>query len=221
MALAEGDVRAIAVLRQRSYRSDDFREGRDAFAAKRARASGVVDPMMPRIFSIGHSTRSLDELLALLGAHASYRWRRADGPRVTAAPHFTRAHLEVALPAAGVAYRWLPDLGGQRQPGPAPSPNTAWRDAAFRPTRTTWRRRLRGGAAELEAWRVRHPPLHVRRGGQASVPSAAPGGCVARAGWEVWHIENATQAPAHELPPFACRGADGSVTYPGPPQLPL
>jgi len=35
VALSDADVRAILELRQRSYASDDFREGRDAFAAKR------------------------------------------------------------------------------------------------------------------------------------------------------------------------------------------
>ena len=35
------------------------------------------------------------------------------------------------LPAAGVAYEWLPSLGGRRRPRPD-SVNTAWRSASFR-----------------------------------------------------------------------------------------
>src|SRR5512145_571650 len=114
---------------------------------------------MQRIFSIGHSTRSLDELLELLGAHGVVQ--EADVRAVPASqrhPQFTRAHLEVALPAAGVAYRWLPGLGGQRQPGPAPSPNTAWRDAAFRAYADHMATAAFAAARqELEAWARARP----------------------------------------------------------------
>ena len=46
-------------------------------------------------------------------------------------PQFEREALARALEGAGIEYRHEPDLGGHRQPR-ADSPNTAWRNAAFR-----------------------------------------------------------------------------------------
>ena len=46
-------------------------------------------------------------------------------------PQFGREMLELELPGAGVAYAWLPELGGRRKPKPD-SPNFAWEVAAFR-----------------------------------------------------------------------------------------
>jgi uncharacterized protein (DUF488 family) len=46
-------------------------------------------------------------------------------------PHFAREPLAAALAARGVAYAWLPALGGRRDPKPE-SPHAAWRNASFR-----------------------------------------------------------------------------------------
>jgi uncharacterized protein (DUF488 family) len=46
-------------------------------------------------------------------------------------PRFSTGSLDAALAARGVAYVWLPALGGRRRPDPA-SPNVAWRHPAFR-----------------------------------------------------------------------------------------
>lgn len=84
------------------------------------------------IWTIGHSTRPLDEFLELL---AHYRLeavadvRRFPGSRRQ--PQYAQATLRAALAEHGVAYCWLPALGGRRQPLPD-SPNTAWRNASFR-----------------------------------------------------------------------------------------
>ncbi len=85
-----------------------------------------------RIWTIGHSTRTFDEFLALLqsadiGGVADVR--RFPGSRRL--PHFGRENLAEALARAGVAYEHLPELGGRRRPRPD-SPNTAWRDESFR-----------------------------------------------------------------------------------------
>lgn len=84
------------------------------------------------VWTVGHSTRSLEELLALLaenGIEALADVRRYPGSRRW--PHFAREPLAQALDASGLAYVWLPELGGRRSPS-ADSPNTAWRSAAFR-----------------------------------------------------------------------------------------
>ena len=46
-------------------------------------------------------------------------------------PHFAREQLEAFLRARGIAYRWMPELGGRRQARPD-SVNTGWRVDAFR-----------------------------------------------------------------------------------------
>jgi len=47
-------------------------------------------------------------------------------------PHFNRESLEKALPAAGIAYVWVKDLGGRRKKQPSESPNIALRNDSFR-----------------------------------------------------------------------------------------
>ena len=84
------------------------------------------------IYTIGHSTRSWDDFLALLRAHGI--GRVADirtVPRSRRHPHFSADALGRSLPAAGVAYRHFPGLGGLRKPRPD-SPNGAWRHESFR-----------------------------------------------------------------------------------------
>lgn len=88
--------------------------------------------MVPTIWTIGHSTRPLDAFLDLL---ARYRLeavadvRRFPGSRRQ--PQYAQAALHDSLAGRGIAYRWLPALGGRRPPRPD-SPNTAWRNASFR-----------------------------------------------------------------------------------------
>jgi uncharacterized protein (DUF488 family) len=85
-----------------------------------------------RVWTIGHSTRSLDELLVLLQTHgieAVADVRRFPGSRRS--PQFERTRLASGLVRCGLAYQWLPALGGRRPPAPD-SPNDAWRSPAFR-----------------------------------------------------------------------------------------
>jgi uncharacterized protein (DUF488 family) len=46
-------------------------------------------------------------------------------------PHYAQDALRDSLAAAGIEYRWIPQLGGRRRPRPD-SPNTAWRNPSFR-----------------------------------------------------------------------------------------
>ena len=88
---------------------------------------------MATLFTIGHGTRTTDELVAVLdeaGVELLVDVRRYPGSRRH--PHFARAALEESLPAAGISYEWQGDaLGGRRKPSPQ-SPNSAWRVDAFR-----------------------------------------------------------------------------------------
>lgn len=84
------------------------------------------------IYTIGHSTRALDEFLALLRAHEIGQIADVRTvPKSRRHPHFSREALERSLPAAGVVYRHFPDLGGLRKPR-KDSPNTGWRHEGFR-----------------------------------------------------------------------------------------
>ena len=84
------------------------------------------------IYTIGHSTRSLDEFLAMLRAHAIAQLADVRTlPRSRRHPHFSREALGASLGAARIAYRHLAALGGLRKPRPD-SANTAWRQEGFR-----------------------------------------------------------------------------------------
>jgi uncharacterized protein (DUF488 family) len=84
------------------------------------------------VWTIGHSTRSSDELVDVLAAHdieLIADVRRFPGSRRL--PHLASDALERSLGERGIAYRWFPTLGGRRRPD-ATSPNDAWRHPAFR-----------------------------------------------------------------------------------------
>jgi len=86
------------------------------------------------IWSVGHSTRTIDELIAVLREAGIARI--ADVrliPRSSRHPHFNSDSLARSLADAGIDYRHLPALGGRRRAleGRA-SRNTLWRVEAFR-----------------------------------------------------------------------------------------
>lgn len=83
------------------------------------------------VWTIGHSTRTLEEFLALLngyGITAVADVRRFPGSRRH--PHFASEAMVRSLPAHGITYQWMPKLGGRRKVQPD-SPNTGWRNASF------------------------------------------------------------------------------------------
>ena len=88
--------------------------------------------MSKRIYTIGHSTRELHQLVALLEENGVERLadiRRFPGSRRY--PHFSREALEKSLPENGITYVHFEDLGGRRKPA-GDSSNTALRNEQFR-----------------------------------------------------------------------------------------
>jgi uncharacterized protein (DUF488 family) len=85
-----------------------------------------------RIWTIGHSTRSIEDFISLLKKNeikllADVRsW-----PGSKRYPQFNREALAESLGAHGIRYEHFPELGGRRKPN-ADSRNTAWRNASFR-----------------------------------------------------------------------------------------
>ncbi len=88
-------------------------------------------PQARTIWTVGHSTRTLDSFIGLLFHHgitAIADVRRFPGSRRY--PWFGSEMMAARLEDEGITYRWLPSLGGRRRPVPD-SPNGAWRNAAF------------------------------------------------------------------------------------------
>jgi uncharacterized protein (DUF488 family) len=86
-----------------------------------------------RVFTIGHGTRSAEELVASLaevGARTVVDVRRFPGSRRN--PQFNRDALAATLGEAGVEYLHAPELGGRRSGEPGEERFGCIREAAFR-----------------------------------------------------------------------------------------
>jgi uncharacterized protein (DUF488 family) len=84
------------------------------------------------VLTIGHSTRAIEEFIHILqaqGVETLVDVRTV--PRSRHNPQFERVALLKSLPAAGIAYRHMPALGGLRH-AHRDSVNTGWRNASFR-----------------------------------------------------------------------------------------
>jgi uncharacterized protein (DUF488 family) len=170
--------------------------------------------MWPTVWTLGHSTRPLDEFLAVLAAHEIELVadvRRFPGSRRL--PHYAAPALEASLAERGVAYRWLPALGGRRRPDPA-SPNDGWRVPAFRAYADhVATEAFAGGLFEL---------LMTARGLRAAVLCAEVlwwrchrrilADVLASLGVPVVHLRDARAAEPHRLAPPA-RIVRGTLTY--------
>jgi len=168
------------------------------------------------IYTIGHSTRSLDDFVALLRAHRIRQLADVRTvPKSRRHPHFAGEALALSLPEANVAYRHVAALGGLRKPR-RDSRNTGWRHASFRGyadhmETPAFQRAL----DELIAWSDAVPTVVMCAEAvwwQCNRQLIADA-LVARA-VEVRHIRSAGSAPLHTLTAFA-RVDDGRVTYPG------
>ena len=84
------------------------------------------------LWTIGHSTRPIEEFLGLLAEsriEVIADVRSYPGSRRY--PQYGREALAATLAAHAIGYHWLPLLGGRRKGSPD-SPNGAWRNASFR-----------------------------------------------------------------------------------------
>jgi uncharacterized protein (DUF488 family) len=171
------------------------------------------------LFTVGHSTRSLDELVEILRAHgvgavADVRLI----PKSRRFPHFNAESLAVSLPERGLQYLPFRSLGGRRRPLKE-SPNMGWRNDSFR------------GYADYLATEAFKSALTELLTVASEVPTAimcaeaVPWRChrslIADAalvrGWQVLDIMSETSAPPHKLTKFA--RVDGlTLTYPGEAQ---
>jgi uncharacterized protein (DUF488 family) len=85
-----------------------------------------------RIWTIGHSTRTIEEFISLLkenGIELLADVRAWPGSKRY--PQFNKDALTESLNANGIRYEHFPELGGKRKPNLG-SRNTAWRNSSFR-----------------------------------------------------------------------------------------
>ena len=88
---------------------------------------------MAILYTIGHSTRSLDELVEALQTHSIQTLVDIRAfPMSRRLPQFNRESLEASLPAAGIRYAWMRELGGYRKKIREESPHIGLRNASFR-----------------------------------------------------------------------------------------
>jgi uncharacterized protein (DUF488 family) len=168
------------------------------------------------IHTIGHSTHTQEQFLALLEAHGIRQVADIRTiPQSRRHPHFGKEALAAWLADAGITYRHFPALGGLRRPRPD-SVNTAVRHPNFR------------GYAD-------HMQTAEFRDGVAALEAFADAGatvvmCAEAVWWRchrrfladalsvrsvrVQHILSAGLAKPHQLSDFG-RAHDGTVTYPG------
>ena len=168
------------------------------------------------IWTIGHSTRTLDEFLALLASQriellADVRTH----PGSRKFPQFNQEALAACLESAGIHYRHFPELGGRRRARPD-SPNTAWRNASFRgyadymqtqPFRDGLDRLL--AAARAERTTIMCSEAVWWRCHRSMIADA-----LKTRGVRVLHILSATKVQEHPYTPAASI-VDGQLSYAG------
>jgi len=92
-----------------------------------------IEASLATLYTIGHSTRSFDELLEALRAHQIKTLVDIRAfPASRRLPQFNRESLAQSLPAAGIGYVWMKALGGYRKTILDESPNIALRNDSFR-----------------------------------------------------------------------------------------
>jgi uncharacterized protein (DUF488 family) len=168
------------------------------------------------IYTIGHSTRALDDFLALLAAHDIRQLADVRTiPKSRRHPHFAGDALSASLHDAGIVYRHVAALGGLRKPR-ADSSNTGWRHEGFRGYADYMETPAFAQAVdELIGWagEARTAVMCAEAVWWQCHRRLLSDALVAR-DIEVRHIMTAASAPRHELTEFA-RIEAARVRYPG------
>jgi uncharacterized protein (DUF488 family) len=167
------------------------------------------------IFTIGHSTRTLDELIELLRAHGIRRVIDIRTiPRSRHNPQYNRRTLGPALRSRKIGYVHLKGLGGLRR-AKADSGNAGWHNASFRGFADYMQ------TAEFDAGLERAIKLAETKPSALMCAEAVPWRChrslvadaLAARKIPVEHIMSVTRASQHKLTSFA-RVRGKKVTYP-------
>jgi uncharacterized protein (DUF488 family) len=172
-----------------------------------------------RAFTVGHSRRSLAELVALLheaGVTDLIDVRRV--PRSRFNPHFNGDALIAKLPAGGIRYRAMPDLGGLREAASASTANAGWRNPGFRAfadyaATASFARAF----AELRACVLAAPSaiMCAERDWRRCHRQIIADRLIVE-GFAITHLVDVGVAEAGALTPFARLEPGGRVVYPAP-----
>jgi uncharacterized protein (DUF488 family) len=157
------------------------------------------------IFTLGHSTRPIEDFTALLETHEIRLLVDVRTvPRSRHNPQFNRDTLPASLQGAHIDYLHMPELGGLRH-ARKDSTNTAWRNLSFRGFADYMETpEFEKGLAQLiDKARTRRAAIMCAE----AVPwrchrSLIADALVAR-GVEVFEISSATRTQAHKMTPFA------------------
>ncbi len=173
---------------------------------------------MSPIFTVGHSTRPIEDFIALLKAHEIQLLVDVRTvPRSRHNPQFNRDTLPDSLQSAHIAYAHMPELGGLRH-ARKDSTNLAWRNLSFRGYADYMQTpEFQKGLADLMEKASKHRAAIM-------CAEAVPWRChrsliadalVAR-GVEVLEISSLTRAQPHKITPFA-KLEGTQVHYPAVP----
>ena len=175
----------------------------------------------PTVWTLGHSTRPIDEFIGLLRAHQIRLLVDVRTvPRSRYNPQFNTDTLAQSLLDAGLRHRHLPELGGLRKPK-KDSVNDGWRNASFRGYADYMQTDEFVKALEELMLESRLQPTAIMCA--EAVPWRCHRSLIADAlvirGWDSLHIMSETKADPHQLTSFA-HLEKGSLTYPKPTDLP-
>ncbi|MGA7244033.1 MAG: DUF488 domain-containing protein [Terracidiphilus sp.] len=171
------------------------------------------------LYTIGHSTHSIEEFIELLNAHHVHHLVDVRSiPKSRHVPQFNTNALEASLRAANIDYTHLKALGGRRSTRKN-SINTGWRNASFRgyADYMSTPQFAEGLAALAEIARTTPTAIMCAE----AVPWRCHRSLIADAmtlqGWEVRDILTRAPAAEHQLTPFL-KVVNGQPTYPTPDQ---
>ena len=167
------------------------------------------------LYTIGHSTRTLEEFIAILKAHGIQALADVRSiPRSRRVPQFNAETIEGDLAKENVKYVSLRQLGGLRKPR-LDSPNQAWHNASFR------------GYADYMQTPEFEAGIEVLMATASKMPTAIMcaeavpwrchrsliGDAMLARGWKVLDLMTEKSAKSHELTSFA-KVSGRQVTYP-------
>ena len=170
---------------------------------------------LPVIFTVGHSTRTIEELVGILRAHGVERLVDVRTiPRSRHNPQFNRETLSKALHNRRINYRHMKALGGLRHARPD-SINTGWRNLSFRGYADYMQTPSFGQALEMLVKLAAQKPTAIMCA--EAVPWRCHRSLIADAltgrGYNVRDIMTAARATQHVLTQMA-RVCGQQVTYP-------
>jgi uncharacterized protein (DUF488 family) len=169
------------------------------------------------LFTIGHSTHSIEEFLDLLNAHhVKHLVDVRSIPKSRHVPQFNTDELASSLRAANIDYTHLKALGGRRHTH-KDSTNTGWRNTSFRgyADYMSTPQFAEGIAALSEIARTTTTAIMCAEAVPWRCHRSLIADAMALQGWNVRDILTPAPAAEHKLTPFL-KVVDGQPTYPGP-----